>query len=254
MLDNKISAYTYDAPIKYKTLTIYPVKMTDYFDFISCVGCLLIDKNSTPNPKIISMSYFDFIMYSYEECKKESVVFYPIHELDFLLRICLGLDRDAKASPIKYGIFKNKNVFEIDSEIFYSSDFDEIKTIILEQNDVEIPDYHIKKEIREEFELARKLKGSDIKMCDTEEQMICLSIDTHFPLESIYNMTIRKYKKYMRRMDEKIHYEIYKTAAMSGFVEFKDKSFPKHWMRDLTEDNKYSDVLIPLEEVEKKFN
>lgn len=254
MLDNKISSYTYDVPIKYKSLTIYPVKMIDYFDFFSCVGCLLIDKNSTPDPRIISMSYFDFIKYSYDEFSKQGVHFPPIHELDFLLRICLHLDRSATVSPIEYGTYKGKNVFRIDSEIFYSSDFDEIRTIILEQNDIEIPDYTIKKEIRDELDLAKEMKSSGVKSCDIEEQMICLSIDMGWMLETIYDMTFRKYKKYIRRMDEKLHYKIYKAAAMSGFVTFKDDTFPKHWMRDLNEDNKYSDVLIPLDDVENKFN
>lgn len=252
MLDDRISAYTYDAPVKYKSLNIYPVKVIDYFEFYSCVSCLLIDKNSIPDPKIISMSYFDFLIYNYEKSINNGNIFSPIHEFDFLLRICLCLDRDN--SSIQYGKYKNKNVFQIEGEIFYSNDFDEIKKIILEQNDVEIPDYNIKKEVREELELGKKLKGAGTKLCDFEEQKICLSISTGLPLESIDNLTIRKYKKYLRRSDEKIHYEIYKTAAMSGFVEFKDKDFPKHWMRDLNEENKYGDMLIPLEDVEKKFN
>jgi hypothetical protein len=41
---------------------------------------------------------------------------------------------------------------------------------------------------------------------------------------------------------------------MSGLVEFKDKSFIKHWLENLEEKDKYKDVALDLEAVQKKIN
>jgi hypothetical protein len=113
----------------------------------------------------------------------------------------------------------------------------------------------MKKETRELLDKAReqKAKMSSEKQCGLEDQMICLSIATGMTLDDIYNMTIRKFKKYIRRVDHKLHYEIYKSASMSGFVEFKDKTFPKHWMVDLDVEDKYDDVLVSFDSVADKF-
>jgi len=67
-------------------------------------------------------------------------------------------------------------------------------------------------------------------------------------------MTIRKFLKSIRRMDNLIHYKIYLAASMSGMVEFKDKSFIKHWLSQLDDENKYSDVSVDLDEIQDKVS
>jgi hypothetical protein len=51
-----------------------------------------------------------------------------------------------------------------------------------------------------------------------------------------------------------MHYEIYLSASMSGFVEFKDKNTLKHWMVDLTTEDKYSDAKIDKDEMQSKID
>ena len=63
-MNNKYDFYLYyDKPIPYKELNIYPVKMDKYLDFHFYVNCLLLDKNSTPNPEVITMTYLQFLYY-----------------------------------------------------------------------------------------------------------------------------------------------------------------------------------------------
>ena len=66
---NYLQELTYDEPITYKELKIYPVLMKDYIEFHSLVSCLLIDKNSRPDIKIISMTYLRFLYYESERTK-----------------------------------------------------------------------------------------------------------------------------------------------------------------------------------------
>ena len=67
-------------------------------------------------------------------------------------------------------------------------------------------------------------------------------------------MTIRKFQKAMSRMDNLIHYKIYLAASLSGMVDFKDKSIIKHWLSNLDSKDKYSDVSVDLEEMQKKLS
>ena len=85
------------------------------------------------------------------------------------------------------------------------------------------------------------------KMASLEDQMICVLISTNMSLQDIYSLSIRKFVKILERVDALLHYKIYLSASMSGFVEFKDKSFIKHWMSDLTR-NKLD--LVPFGQIQ----
>src|SRR5574344_1953371 len=152
---------------------------------------------------------------------------------------------------------KNKSMIQIKDGFYSSEDFDEIRKIILEQNDVEQINENIKKEVRDELDaLQSKMNKltSSVKMCDFEEQMICLSVTTGTSLDQIKQMTIRKFKKYIARIENIMTYEIYKPAILSGFISSKDKNFPLHWMADLSSDNKYSNILVNEDEIKSKIN
>ena len=248
-----LDKYIYDEPVEYKGLKIYPIRMRDFLEFNYSIGSLLLDKDSIPDINIINMTYYEFLMYLSTEI--ENAVDKPSYKLDMLLRICFNLDRDPVKTPILYGEYKNKLAFQINDVILTSRDFDEIKNIIVLQNEIETIDVNMKKETRDMLDKAKeaKAKMSGDKQCGLEDQMICLSIATGMSLDDIYNMTIRKFKRYIRRVDHKIHYEIYKTASMSGFVEFKDKNFPKHWMVDLDNNDKYGDVLVSFDSIAEKI-
>lgn len=238
----------FDDVVKYKELNIYPAIMREYFDFYLCVNCLLLDKNSVPNPDIISMSYLRYLMYI---SKNEEMPYLSMFttllkmvlrkEDDFLIRfITKNNDREA--------------FFIIDGVEYDSEDFLNIRKIIFEQNLVESIDETISKEVRDAMNKAQeyKMKQNANKMCSLEDQMICVSISSSYKLEDIYRLPIRKFSKMLERIDHKLHYEIYKTAEMSGMVKFKDGDSLKHWMSDLYKD-KYSDVMVDVNEINQKI-
>lgn len=231
--------YIYDEPVKYKNLTLYPATIRDYLRFYFFSECLTLDKNSISDAKIISMTYLDY-MYSVSTEENPYVAYF-----DALLRI-LTKNKDLKT---KYGRNqKNKPIFIVGEDEYNSSDFDEIKQIICEYNMVELPDETIQKEIRDNMKKAQELRRkSSGKMASLEDQIICVMISTNLTLEKIYDLSIRKFSKILERADLKLHYEIYLSASMSGMVEFKDKSFIKHWMSDLT---KTKLDLVPFEQIQ----
>ena len=52
---------TFDKPVKYKGIDIYPIKVKDYYTFINAYDVLTIDKNNIPDVNIIQMSYLFFM-------------------------------------------------------------------------------------------------------------------------------------------------------------------------------------------------
>jgi hypothetical protein len=247
----------YDLPVPYRNIKIYPVTVKDYLLFNIYSQCLTIDKNSIPDPKIISMTYLEYIFRTTEE----NPIDYPyLIWFDRLLQMCLKDDKtfekiEESIKRYKYDK-KGKPYFTIGDETYTPDDFDKIKEIIAEQNLVELIDENISKEVRDSLEEARafKRKLSGEKTASVEDYIIALSITTGFALDYIYSLTIRKFIKSIRRMDNLIHYKIYLASSMSGMVEFKDKSFIKHWLTSLDDENKYEDVTVDLQEMQDKVS
>jgi hypothetical protein len=262
--------YTFDEAIPYKNIKLYPIKVRDYDLFSKCSQILLLEKNSIPDIKIISMSYLEYVYYLHDQNEgKEQIDFLLI--LDVLLRLAIG-DKDSKLKTWYGRDNKNKPIFrigepvfddkgaEIESktkwEVFDELDFEEIRTIITQQNLVDIPDETIQKDVRDKMESDRayKERQSGNKPASFEDTILCLVSATSMSLNEVYELSIRKFIKLLRRVDAKLHYQIYMTAAMSGMVEFKDKSVLRHWMSDLEREDKNDDVLLDYDDFKEKHH
>lgn len=255
MSDSKYDAYlTFDEPIPYKKLLVYPVKMKDYMFFYYYAQCFTLDKNSIPDIAIITMKYLDYIAYETERSNGERPYLFWF---DRLLSLSLRNEKsfqNFEESMKRYIRRGGKVCFQIGDEFYDDSDFTELKKIISIQNMLILPDLKIQKELRDKMDEAdrfrQKIGGG--KPCSLEDQIIALSIYTGWKIEDIYGMTIRKFNKAIERADNILHYQIYLGASMSGMVEFKDKSVIKHWLSDLT--RKKTTSLIEEDAVKKKIN
>lgn len=245
---NKYEIYfTFDQPVPYKSLKIYPVLMKDFIWFNFLVDCLTIDKNSIPDVKVIQMSYLEYLFESDTEENKN------IARLDALLKLVLRCDDGV---VISYGLNENKKpVIKIGDDLFDGNDFENIKEIICLYNDVEIVDDMIEKSIRDNIKEAERLrmKVSGNKMANLEEQIIAIMISTALRMDDISNLSIRKFSKALARIDHKLHYQIYMNASVSGMVKFKDKSVLKHWLSDLSRD-RLAENSISMEDFRNKMN
>lgn len=247
-MNNKIkyaNNFTFDEPCDYKGIKIYPIKLRDYLFFNFVVECLLIDKNSIPDVEVISMSYLDFIVSKADDNNKN------IEKLLSLLYLCTKTSIES----IKIYRDEKKHVHIYMSGVdISSSDFDEIKDIIIEQNLIEIPDFTIQKEIRDKIDEGKKIRSrmNNHKFASLEDQIISLSMASGVSMEQIYEMTYRKFVKSISRMDLLIHYKIYLQSSLSGMVEFKDKSFIKHWLREI-ESNENRDM-VEVDTMKRKMN
>ena len=264
-MENLSIYFVFDDPVPYKKLKIYPVKVKEYHSFNLYATCLLIEKNAIPDPNIIRMTELEYIYYI-SSSQNEKAYFPYVLFFDRLLSLVLNdkdfTDENTGFADIEKSILrykyneKGKPTFTIDGEIYDSNDFEEIKKIIAEQNLLELPDENISKEVRDSLEKAReyKRKLSGEAPANFEDYLIALSVATSWTLDHIYNMSIRKFTKSIQRYDNMLHYKIYLSASMSGFVEFKDKSFIKHWLSNLDEKDKYKDVSLDYDALQKKIS
>lgn len=254
MWQNKMDKYeinlTYDRPIDVHGLTVYPITLDKYVEFMLGVGCFLLDKNSIPDIRIISMSYLEYLI---DLHKQGSEIFLTM--LDYVLRLVLHKPDDCR---ILFGIDEKtkRGSFVIDGVSYGNDVFDELKNIICFQNLVELPDENIQKEIRDKMEEARKLRRrlSNSKPASFEDQMICVMLVTGLKMEDVYNLTIRKFSKILERADAKLHYEVYLSAGMNGMIDSKNKSLIKHWLTNLDDGDKNSDVIVEMGNLTNKIS
>jgi len=253
-----ISRYvTYDLPVPYRNIIIYPAIVKDYFHFAIYSQCLTTEKNFIPDIKLISMTELEYLYYGTIQSPDKTPYLF---QLDRLLSICLKEDKSFEKIEKSVERYKQdekgKPFFIIDNEEYRANDYDEIKKIICEQNFIELPDPTISKEVRDSLEEARRYKQKIAGNIpgSFEDYIISLSTVTGWTQEYIHSMSIRKFIKSIRRMDNLIHYKIYLAASMSGMVEFKDKSFIKHWLTNIDETDKYRDVSMDLDAMKDKIS
>lgn len=250
-----LSFSAFERPIQYKNLLLYPITM-QYIEFVSFLfESLILRKNTSGDIKAISMSYFDYLFYLAEE--KENPQY--VEMLYQLLLIVFKKEKYAKNNgeiiingydnlPLetikffskdgkhyKIGILKdeikldnfkkeNGNYYNFDDyDIFDSSDFDKIREIICMQNNIEIPDERLRKDVLDELEKAEEVyyENNKDKYASLEERINSLIVVGGIKREEIMNMSIRNFENCVERMSIYINYII--TMILSPEMEKKDR-------------------------------
>ena len=247
----------FDHPVQYKNFLIKPVKMIDYVRFHESVICLLLDKNSVPDIEVISMTYLEYLLH----VGKENPLYFLA--LDQLLRIVLSvriIDDDGTQNIFELThsediqFLNSGKGLVIKGEVLNGEDFDEIKAIICEQNQIELIDESISKAVRDEIAKAEEYKRrqNQNKICSLEDQLVAVVIKTGLSFEYLHEITIRKFSKILERADHAMHYEIYLEGVVTGQMKMKDGEMPKHWLADLHEEDKHKNAKMDYDELKGK--
>jgi len=262
LIDNGLydSYLLYDLPIPYgqkintetqevvkKGFDIYAPRMVDYFTFNTCVNCLLMEKNQSPDVAYIKMSYLEFLFHFSSQSEENKSAWLM---LLWLLQVVL------REQPFDFFVDRevNKLQFKVNDEVYTSADFDEIKEIICLQNEIDIDDTYMHPELKEALEEALRVKDKlekNDRMGSIEDMVIAYHISTGFPYEKIWELSVRKFTKGMQKISGKLEYEILRTASMSGMVEFKE-DIP-HWLNAVEKRSKYADVMVEASTIFEKI-
>lgn len=233
-----------------KNIILFPIKMKNIIEFQQYSYALTIRKNSIFNDKqIIKMEYLDFIKYSYNNLDLASKYDMPIlpycysFVLQLLQLVCVN-------SVIKYDI-QNLDIY-VNDELITSKMFDDIRKIIILQNDIDfdIDEFMNKDTIKalekaKQFEIKKNKEKSDI-----EDYIDSLVIALKVSDKYVENLTIRKFWRYIKRINKYNDYTALKTAELVGFVTFKEPI--NHWMTSIEVEDKYKNLKTSEQEIKNK--
>jgi hypothetical protein len=232
-------------------ITLYPVKMENIFQFQQYITSFTVRKNSIfPVKDILKMSYLDFLFY----CTKheELAIQYKIPYLPYLYGfaflllklVCVGQD-------VKYS--ESKGLFQINNEIVTPEKFDDLRRIIIIQNNVNFDiDEFIHYDTEQELIKAQEYENKKNKEKYTIEDYIDSYIIAMGVTEKyVKNLTIRKFWRYIKRISKHESYQIMQTASCSGMVTFKEPI--KYWMASIDEKNTLDNLKVDEKDLRSKM-
>lgn len=241
----------YNKPIKYdEHITLYPVTMNNIVSFQALSQSIIVRKNSTfHEKKIIKMTYLDFLLYCFgnkeleEQYKISGLSQYYFYAIQ-LLQLC------CKESKIK--INKQTGQYYINDELITPQIFDDLRRIIIIQNDIDFDiDEFLNYDTEQRLLRAKKDLNKNEDKANIEDYIDSLVIAMNTTEEQIMNMTIRKFYRYLKRYQLHENYTISKTGECSGMVKYKEPI--KHWMISLEIDDKYKDLKTNENELRSKM-
>ena len=261
-MENKY--FTFDDPVPFCGLKIYPVSVREYNTFLMLSDCFLLNKND--DPAGISKSHLDYLLgklsdeeegqlWSFKFSKLLEMIFKLedglrctscgrfISYSDFLKKINQGMDAaEAISCECGKGHYQyiirytqdektKKRKLVIDGHDITANDFNLLRRIPLYQN---MPDYKddswVHPEMRAEQAqrqeiLSRKEGGVHASL---ERKIVCVSAKSNYKISEIYNMPMRKFIMLLEVIDDAITYETSRIGLMSGMVSMKGGL--EHWV------------------------
>lgn len=233
-----------------RTIYFHPATVDCYIPFHTLAQSILIDKNQSGDFEAITRSYLDYIVYLAEHEHPEHLIM-----LCELLLMCLQWERtytasDGEHSSVDIGIEDGHALLILQGTKYTAEDFEEMRTIICEQNSLELPrdDVHpdIKKAWQEVEDLRRKT--AKVKICSFNDQMNVMMIKTAYTKPQLMQMTVRTFSTLLSRIDTVLSYEI--TTLLSPYLDKNGQKQITHYLADTNRD-KYKDIYIDYGEFKK---
>lgn len=271
-LEKYVERYrTFDEPVPYKSIGIYPIITKDYFQFIDSVDILKIEKNKIPDINIIQMSYLSFLLHLIIE--NEDFLNKFITLCDLCLHVNKGndlLNKSFSRGQVLLGRLNGDEIYfingydiqfinsgnstwiSINGERLSSIEFDEVIEIIFFQNFPSYDNVEMSEDFKNMMEEYYRLKNKNIKPPTLEEQLAAIMAQNGMSKAEIMQETVYTIKCMIDSIVGKTDYEIqhlYRSHAMT------DKKLPdiEHWLIKSNKD-KYSEVFSDLDEYKKNFN
>ena len=231
-------------PRQYRGMSVYPIKMKDCDKFYDAVQCLMLPKNSSQDVELLKMSYLKFlIIVANTELKHFQ------DKLITLLELILHTDNFKITLNDKEKI----EIIVDDEHVIRERDFDKIKTIISEQNLVDLDDEFINPEVRAKINEAREfLSKRGNKAAGFDQQIVAYHCISGIPYREIEELTIYQFQKGLARFDHILGAEAILNARYSGMVEFKDESKIPHWMGHIEDSTKNEEVILDANKFKNK--
>lgn len=124
-----------------------------------------------------------------------------------------------------------------------SEEFEEMRHLIMLQNDIKSQHYDIKTEAFL-YEMKQKLRQSKKKNSGVnfEDLVTIVSCALHKSQQEMADLTIRRFNRYLNIIMNKDDYYMYKQLELSGMI--KMKTDLPHWINHYEPKGKFDDILV----------
>lgn len=194
-------AYFYfDEPVPYKAsngiVNITPISLRDSEAFLASIDILNIDKNSSPDPKVISMSYLAFL-YNIEFAKESNVI-----KFVNVMNLCLGFTNPCtKWLGRKAFLYDGNSGIEINQR-----EFDDIRKIIMYQNFIRFDDTYIDPHLKKAMAEQDALKNKNFEIPSLERRIAIVTAHTGISKAEQLKMSYRSHTLLFEEVGGEVEY------------------------------------------------
>lgn len=261
---NDIMNLSFDEPLEYKKVLLYPATMKDYMLFSVAEECLDVSRIDEKDKRLLRLPYLDYL---YEKSLLEDTFKIKWNILLGVLNIVFGdkqfFEIIKKDNCIYIKVYQRSDNYELLNKeytklssgkkkeelrkqmyneiLINSEDFENIRQLIMIQNDIKSQHYPEKVE-KYLYEIKEKMKATKPSDIDIEDTITLLSYFLHIENKDIKNMTIRRFNRKLQIALNKDDYYLYKQLELSGNIKFKSEL--PHWFTHYKPKGKFDDVLI----------
>lgn len=250
-------------PIEALGLQFYPIRMTDYEEFLECKNALAIRMTSLAKQSIdyLSMPFISAIW----ACEYDTAVttgqaiglFERVIKLLYL-SLRLGYDRE-KAFGSIYTEHNNPRILahieveQTEGETVKISPLDFstiIRPLIAEQNGIELPDESENPDIIETENEMNNEEQSKLKF-DLDNLISAVAYLSHIDESALDEWTVLAFERRNKAIMRDKNYTLYGQAELGGMVSFKSGNPYPSWCFDRADN--LTNALISLDEMQDKY-
>ncbi len=233
-------------------ITLYPVKMQDILSFQQYQPAFTVRKDAIFHEKeIIKMDYLGFIKYACRNiqlAQDYEMPFLPFY-YDFIINMLeLACGSNARIEYNPSTLDFTINGFNVTSKVF-----DDLRKIIILQNDIDFDiDGFVNIDTVNALEKAREFEANKNKeKADIEDYIDSLAVALKVTGEYVSGLPVRKFWRYIKRINKHEEYNAFRSGQMSGLVTFKEPL--SHWMTSIETNGKDSSLIADEEAVRNKI-
>lgn len=240
-----------------QTLIFYPVKMSDYEEFLSVKNAWNIRMTSLP-VQYLTMPYLAALWAMDYDCAKLTGKVTGLFERIIRL-LCLSLRLGQKAEEVLIET-KTDDRRQLLSIILTQDgktvkltpkDFSVyVRPLVAEQNGIELPDESENPELVEAERILSENNASKLKF-DIDTLISSVAYVSHTDEQAIDGWTVRQFERRKQAIDRDKMFTLYQQARLSGMVTFKGEIPYPSWCFD--EDRKLSGALRTVAETGEHF-
>lgn len=232
-------------PIEYKSIKMHPFTVSQWYDFYCTVDILTIEKNQTPDIKIIQMSYLQYIIEELFTDNENGDLWKQ--KFYILIHQSTNVDID----KIRILIDKNnKYALDIDGVILNPTEFNEFRRILLYQNIYDYDDAEMSADFRKAWNEYLEVKNRGMQSPSLQLKMSTIQSQCGFIRSDILKMTLIEFEEIFNSCLTWEEYKINKTAEMSGRVKFNKQVEHPVWHK---KHDKYRDMFVDADDYARKL-